>query len=175
LPGNGSLVAALATALGRQPDVVVGKPSPTLFASAAGRVGAHRPLVVGDRLDTDIGGAVQAGFDGMIVLTGVSTAADVLAAPAGARPTWIARDLNALADGGAAARVPTVSSGDESAECGGWTVRRADVGLELSGEGTDVAALAALAAMAWQRPPPPSVIATGAMAATTVQLLGIAG
>lgn len=175
LPGNGSLVAALATALGRQPDVVVGKPAPTLFATAAGRVGAHRPLVVGDRLDTDIAGAVQAGFDGMIVLTGVSTAADVLAAPDGARPTWIARDLDALGDAGAAARVPTVSSDDDSAECGGWTVRRADVGLELSGEGTDVAALAALAAMAWQRPPPPAVIATGATAATTVQLLGIAG
>jgi glycerol-1-phosphatase len=175
LPGNGSLVAALATALGRQPDVVVGKPAPTLFATAAARVGAHRPLVVGDRLDTDIAGAVQAGFDGMIVLTGVSTAADVLAAPDGARPTWIARDLHALADAGAAARVPAMSENDTSAECGGWTVRRADVGLELSGDGTDVAALAALAAMAWQRPQTPDVIAAGAAAATTLQLLGIAG
>ena len=175
LPGNGSLVAALATALGRQPDVVVGKPAPTLFASAAARVGARQPLVVGDRLDTDIAGAVRAGFDGMVVLTGVSTAADVLAAPSGSRPTWIARDLAALARAGVAARVPVVSENDMSAESGGWTVRRTDVGLELSGDGADVAALAALAAMAWQRPLAPDVIAAGASAATTLQLLGIAG
>ena len=62
-----------------------------------------------------------------------------------------------------------------SAESGGWTVRRTDVGLELSGDGTDVAALAALAAMAWQRPLAPDVLAAGASAATTLQLLGIAG
>ena len=57
LPGNGSLVAAVSTALGgRRPDTVVGKPQPALFALAAGHVGARRALVVGDRLDTDIEG-----------------------------------------------------------------------------------------------------------------------
>ena len=71
----------------RSPTSVVGKPAPTLFASAAARVGARRPLVVGDRLDTDIEGAVRAGFDSLLVLTGVSTAADVLVAPSEARPT----------------------------------------------------------------------------------------
>jgi glycerol 3-phosphatase-2 len=105
LPGNGALVAALATALDRQPDVVVGKPAPTLFQTAAQNAGARKPLVIGDRLDTDIAGAINAGMDSMLVLTGVSTAQDVLAVPERARPTWVARDLRALADGGEAVRV----------------------------------------------------------------------
>ncbi len=96
LPGNGSLVAALATALDRQPDAIVGKPEPTLFTQAAKRVGADRPLVVGDRLDTDIEGAVRAGMDSLLVLTGVSTRADALAAPPNQRPTFVAEDLSAL-------------------------------------------------------------------------------
>ncbi len=96
LPGNGALVAALATALDREPDEVVGKPAPALFQRAAQRVGARRPLVVGDRLDTDIEGARRAGMDSMLVLTGVSTAADLDAAPPERRPTYVAPDLSAL-------------------------------------------------------------------------------
>ena len=63
---------------------------------AAQRVGARRPLVVGDRLDTDIEGARRAGMDSLLVLTGVSTAADLDAAPPDRRPTYVARDLSAL-------------------------------------------------------------------------------
>lgn len=96
LPGNGSLVAAVATALGRQPDIVVGKPSPGLFQAAAR--GRNRPLVVGDRLDTDIAGAHQAGLDSMLVLTGVSSLADLAAVPSEQRPTYIAPDLSGLFD-----------------------------------------------------------------------------
>jgi glycerol 3-phosphatase-2 len=96
LPGNGALVAAVATALGRRPDLVVGKPEPTLFAQAAKRHGARRPLVVGDRLDTDIEGAHRAGMDSLLVLTGVSTEADVNGVPDDARPTHVAADLDGL-------------------------------------------------------------------------------
>ncbi|GGK07796.1 acid sugar phosphatase [Pilimelia anulata] len=96
LPGNGSLVAALATALDRQPDLVIGKPAPELFAAAARRVGAVRPLVVGDRLDTDIAGAVRAGMDSLLVLTGVSSRAEAAAAAAPQRPTFVAADLGGL-------------------------------------------------------------------------------
>jgi HAD superfamily hydrolase (TIGR01450 family) len=96
LPGNGSLVAALATALDRQPDVVVGKPDPGLFQQAARNRGAGRALVVGDRLDTDIEGANRAGMDSMLVLTGVSQRADVDEAPPERRPTYVADDLSAL-------------------------------------------------------------------------------
>ena len=60
LPGNGALVAALAAATGRSP-VVVGKPEPELHRESVERVGAQQPLVVGDRLDTDVLGAVRGG------------------------------------------------------------------------------------------------------------------
>jgi ribonucleotide monophosphatase NagD (HAD superfamily) len=96
LPGNGSLVAALATALDRGPDLVVGKPEPGLFEQAAARYGARRPLVVGDRLDTDIEGANRAGMDSVLVLTGVSTRADLAAAPPERRPTYVLDDLGGL-------------------------------------------------------------------------------
>jgi len=173
LPGNGSLVAALATALGRQPDDIVGKPAPALFTTAAGRVGATRPLVVGDRLDTDIAGAVNAGYDGLLVLTGVSTPADVMAAPEGMRPTWIAADLTALHGRGLAARVP-IKNG-ESTECGGWTARRSDAGLILTGDGPPAAALAALAALAWAQDRPPAVTAEGSAAEAALSALRLAG
>lgn len=107
LPGNGSLVAALRTALGRDPDLVVGKPEPELFATTARRVGAKRPLVVGDRLDTDIEGAVRAGMDSLLVLTGVHGTADLLAAPARQRPTFVAADLSGLFEAPEPARLPT--------------------------------------------------------------------
>jgi HAD superfamily hydrolase (TIGR01450 family) len=96
LPGNGSLVAALATALGRGPDLVVGKPEPTLFEQIARARGAHRPLVVGDRIDTDVEGAYRAGMDSLLVLTGVSQQADLLHAPVEQRPTYVAADLRGL-------------------------------------------------------------------------------
>ncbi|GGK36897.1 acid sugar phosphatase [Pilimelia terevasa] len=98
LPGNGALVAALATALGRQPDLVVGKPAPELFQAAARRAGARRALVVGDRLDTDIAGAVRAGMDSLLVLTGVSTRREAAQAQPACRPTFVAPDLDALFD-----------------------------------------------------------------------------
>jgi glycerol 3-phosphatase-2 len=96
LPGNGSLVAALRTALGRDPDMVVGKPEPGLFTTAARLAGARRPLVVGDRLDTDIEGAVRAGMDSLLVLTGVSTRDDLASIPPQYHPTYVADDLHAL-------------------------------------------------------------------------------
>jgi glycerol-1-phosphatase len=96
LPGNGALVAALRTALDREPDVVIGKPEPTLFRWAARRAGAARPLVVGDRLDTDIDGALNAGMDSLLVLTGVDTAEVAHARPSRRRPTYVGDELSAL-------------------------------------------------------------------------------
>jgi glycerol 3-phosphatase-2 len=96
-PGNGTLVAAVAAATGVQPEVA-GKPQPTLFREAVERYGAQRPLVVGDRLDTDLEGARAAGMDGLAVLTGVHRVPDLLAAEPHRRPHLIARDLNGLLD-----------------------------------------------------------------------------
>jgi glycerol 3-phosphatase-2 len=146
LPGNGSLVAALAHALQRRPDVIVGKPAPTLFKRAAAKVGAKRALVIGDRLDTDIAGGINATMDSLLVLSGVSTARDLLASPASARPTWVAADVRGLLDGAMA--VPDADR-DGGAVSGGWTVRRAKDGLEVDGAGSAVSALAALAAACW--------------------------
>lgn len=96
LPGNGSLVGMLAIALDRQPDVVVGKPDPGLFRQAVQATGASRPLVVGDRLDTDIEGANAAGYDSLLVLTGVCQPGDLRDLPPEHRPTYVARDLGGL-------------------------------------------------------------------------------
>lgn len=94
-PGNGSLVGVVRAATGAVP-VSAGKPEPTMFALAAERRGAARPLVIGDRLDTDLGGARAAGFPGLHVLTGVSSARDdVLAAPQ-ERPAFLGADLRSL-------------------------------------------------------------------------------
>ncbi len=96
LPGNGSLVAALRTATGREPDLVAGKPQPEFFTTAAGLAEATAPLVVGDRLDTDIEGANRAGLDSLLVLTGVTDRAAAVAAPPTRRARFLGEDLTAL-------------------------------------------------------------------------------
>lgn len=96
-PGNGSLLAVIITATGVQP-VVAGKPQTPLHAEAVARTGAKRPLVVGDRLDTDIEGAVRGGADSMLVLTGVTSPKGAVLAQPGQRPTYVAADLGGLAE-----------------------------------------------------------------------------
>lgn len=93
-PGAGALVAAITTATDAEAEVV-GKPFSPLFASALQRAGGGIPLVVGDRLDTDIAGAVALGWDSMLVLTGVSSRDELVTATV--RPTYVAEDVRALA------------------------------------------------------------------------------
>ncbi|MGV0813130.1 HAD-IIA family hydrolase [Mycolicibacterium boenickei] len=95
LPGNGSMVAALRAATGQDPQVA-GKPQPTLMNDALSRGAFSRPLVVGDRLDTDIAGAVAAGLPSLMVLTGVSTADEAVRAVPAERPGYLAEDLRGL-------------------------------------------------------------------------------
>ncbi|GGL25360.1 HAD-IIA family hydrolase [Phycicoccus endophyticus] len=103
-PGNGALVAAVAEAVGRGPDLVAGKPEPPLYALAAHRLSTDtaRVLAVGDRLVTDVLGARRAGTDSLLVLTGVDDLDAVLAAPADHRPTLLAPDLRWLCEDPAA-------------------------------------------------------------------------
>ncbi len=143
LPGNGALVAALRLATGREP-VVVGKPEPQLHAESVARVDARRPLVVGDRLDTDVLGAVRAGADSLLVLTGIADRAAVLAAPAGCRPTYVGHDLRALL----APQPPVVVDGPQ-ARCG--LARAWYDGAELCAEGPRDEALRAACTLAWAR------------------------
>ena len=77
---------------------VAGKPQPTLLTDALSRGNFRTPLVVGDRLDTDIAGANAAGLPSLLVLSGVSTAAETVRAVVGERPNYIAADLRSLYD-----------------------------------------------------------------------------
>lgn len=95
LPGNGSMVAALRTATDTEPQVA-GKPAPTLMNDALARGEFSTPLVIGDRLDTDIEGANAAGLPSLMVLSGVNNAADMVHAAVGSRPDFVAEDLRAL-------------------------------------------------------------------------------
>jgi glycerol 3-phosphatase-2 len=115
LPGNGSLVAALRHATGVTPTAT-GKPDPTMHREMVTRTNAARPLVVGDRLDTDIAGAFAAGCPSLLVLTGVTSAATALAASRSQRPSFLSVDLRGLLE---VHPVTVVTA--TSATCRGWT------------------------------------------------------
>jgi len=118
LPGNGSMVAALKAATEAEPQVA-GKPSPTLMTDALARGDFRTPLVVGDRLNTDIAGANAAGLPSLMVLSGVNSARDAVHAVREQRATYIGYDLRSLhqeADALAVAPQPAwhVEAGDMS-------------------------------------------------------------
>lgn len=94
-PGNGTLVSAVHLAVGRLP-VFAGKPETAIFEVASERFHATNPLVVGDRLDTDIMGGKRAGLATALVLTGIDRAKQVLAAPPTMQPDYILGDLREL-------------------------------------------------------------------------------
>lgn len=118
LPGNGSLVAALRHATGAEP-VVTGKPDPTMHRESLLRTEARDPIVVGDRLDTDIEGANAAGCDSLLVFTGVTEPHDLLTAPPKLRPTYLGRDVSALLEAH-----PDVTTVDRGIGCETWWVGR---------------------------------------------------
>jgi ribonucleotide monophosphatase NagD (HAD superfamily) len=99
LAGAGAIVAAVETAAGRPPDLVVGKPEPTMFREAAVVAGAdvRDAVVIGDSLVSDIPAALAVGARSVLMLTGVTTPAELDALAAGARPTFVARDAQELA------------------------------------------------------------------------------
>ncbi|MFF0415541.1 HAD-IIA family hydrolase [Kitasatospora sp. NPDC004745] len=142
-PGNGTLVAAVRAAAGVDPEVA-GKPLPPMHRETVLRTGARRPLVVGDRLDTDIEGAFNGGVDSLLVFTGVTTPAQLLAAPVEHRPTYLAADLRGLLE-----PHPAVGREDGGAGCGGWVATAGDGVLRLSGGGDRWDGLRALCAAAW--------------------------
>lgn len=160
--GNGALVAAVRHATGVEVAYAAGKPEPGIFRHAAAQGGMVRPVVVGDRLDTDITGANRAGFDSMVVLTGVASARDVLAARPGARPTYIARDLRALLE-----PYPALTHTPQGWRCRGATARVSGTELHVhddrgratvTGPGEPAAitldALRAACAAAWEATTP---------------------
>jgi HAD superfamily hydrolase (TIGR01450 family) len=129
-PGNGTLVRLIAEYAERQPQVA-GKPMSPLFAETITRVGGDRPLVVGDRLDTDIEGAVTMGWDSLLVLTGVTGLEELVRARKEERPTYVAPDLAALAE---PQEAPEHVRGGATLE--GWTATVDDGRLHVSGDGS---------------------------------------
>ncbi|RCG29592.1 HAD-IIA family hydrolase [Sphaerisporangium album] len=145
LPGNGAMTRVIATATGVEP-VVAGKPEPPLHRESMLRTGAKRPLIVGDRLDTDIEAATRAGADSLLVLTGVTGPMDLLTAPPEHRPTHIAADLSALH----LPPAPVTQEGDAWTRAG-WAARWEGDRLRLTGAGDPVDGLRAACAAAWAR------------------------
>jgi 4-nitrophenyl phosphatase len=92
--GNGAILAALQAATGTAP-VIVGKPEPIMYQQAMLRLGAApaHTVAIGDRLETDILGAVRAGIRSLLVLTGIAARADL--AGLDYSPTWV---MNGLPD-----------------------------------------------------------------------------
>ena len=94
-PGNGAMVAALAEAAGRGPDVVIGKPYRPMYDTFIRRAASNRPLIIGDRRDTDIAWANAVGCASLQVGTGVDPI-DAVAVHPTLAPTYIAADLRGL-------------------------------------------------------------------------------
>lgn len=144
-PGNGALVGAVVAATGVTPDSA-GKPSPTMYRLAVERAGAERPLVIGDRLDTDLAGARSGGYPGLHVLTGVSSARDAVLAEPGLRPDFVGSDLRSLHE---PHPVPTEGL-DGWWECRGRAARVVDGGLQTDRDGTHgIDVVRAACAAAW--------------------------
>jgi glycerol 3-phosphatase-2 len=120
LPGNGAMVGVVTSVTGQVP-MVTGKPDPAMHAECVRRTGARRPLVVGDRLDTDIEGARRAGAASLLVLTGVTTPATLLAADPVHRPDLLSADASGLL-----VPHPAVTGDGREWRCGAWAVRAAE-------------------------------------------------
>jgi glycerol-1-phosphatase len=143
-PGNGSLLKVIEHATGVAP-VIAGKPEPPLHHESVIRTGAKRPLVIGDRLDTDIEAAYNTGTDSLLVLTGVDNPRTAALAPRHRRPTYIGENLETLLQ-----PYPEVSVTESGVTCGGWTATADEAGtLTVTGGGAAIDGLRALTTAAW--------------------------
>ena len=145
-PGNGAMVQMVARTVGRQPDATAGKPEPPLLHEAIARTSAGRPLMIGDRLDTDIAAGSRIGIPTLLVFTGVTTFAELVGAVPAERPTYLGADLRILLD-----PYPTIEVTAALARCGGSSARLVGTVLEMEvPRGADSwDGLRALAALAW--------------------------
>jgi ribonucleotide monophosphatase NagD (HAD superfamily) len=128
-PGHGVLVETVSRFSGVSPEVA-GKPAAPLLDETIRRTRATRPLMVGDRLDTDIEGARRAGVASLLVLTGVTDLPALLAAPPAQRPNYLAPDL-----GGLVAPHPGVVRAAGETRVAGWSVTTAGDRLVVAGDG----------------------------------------
>lgn len=142
-PGNGTLVKLVAEYAGRVPEVA-GKPATPLFEETLARVGGSSPIMIGDRVDTDIEGANAIGWPSLLVLTGVSDIAELVAAQPHQRPSYLGLDLRDLF---ASHRTPVAGSGGWA--CGGFLAQVVGDRLLVEGEGEALDWYRAAVAAAW--------------------------
>ena len=140
-PGNGTMIQALKIATGKEPVLIAGKPESPLMYSAIERTAAKRPLMIGDRLDTDILAANRIGIDSLLVFSGVTDFAELFNATPELRPTYLAWDASGIEHSAVAVEVDhgLVSIND-------WRVTTDG----LSGQGDALDAVRALAVAVWE-------------------------
>lgn len=143
-PGNGALVRLVAETVGRGPDAVAGKPEPPLLREAVRRTRAQRPLMVGDRLDTDIAAGARVAIPSLLVFTGVTTLAELLAAIPEERPQYLGADLRVLLE-----PYPDVVADGDAVTCRGSSAMVAGDALAVHVDGDPWDAVRAAAARAW--------------------------
>ena len=148
VPGVGGMIAAIHLALGGEP-VIFSKPFRPMLEEAVRRTGAARPILVGDRLDTDIAGARNVGIDSLLVFSGAHGKRELVAAGPGERPTYIGADIGALL---APARTADHASGvsrcrDVEARVSGDAITLSTVPGDVDGQ---LDALWAVATLAWR-------------------------
>lgn len=143
-PGNGTLVSAVHSAVGRLP-VVAGKPEVAIYQEALRRFGAKNALFIGDRLDTDILGSNRAEITSVFVLTGVDGAKQLLAADSQSRPTFILEDLRQLHQ----PYPETISSEGGRVAVGGSAVLMRENRVELETAGERINLIRATTAAIW--------------------------
>ena len=181
LPGNGAMVNVVSTVTGQAP-LVTGKPDPAMHAECVRRTGARRPLVVGDRLDTDIEGARRAGAASLLVFTGVTDPAALLVAGPDHRPDLLSHDCTGLL-----VPHPAVTAEGIAWRCGAWlatpaegaealVLTVADASGDDDSDGLD--GLRALCVAHWSRHPddgaPAAVVAGDDEAASALARWGLA-
>ncbi len=143
-PGNGTLVGAVHTAVGILPEFA-GKPFRPIFDAALKQLGVRNPLVIGDRLDTDIKGAIGAGLSSACVMTGIAGKKELLGARSDERPNYIISDLGSLFDD-----YPKTQLGKDTCRVGSSEV--AIVGARLllvSGNPADIDTIRAATNLVW--------------------------
>ncbi|MFI5735532.1 HAD-IIA family hydrolase [Kribbella sp. NPDC051587] len=142
-PGNGTLVQAVRAAVEVDP-IVAGKPAPPLLETSIERLKAKKPLMIGDRLDSDIAGAHAVGIASLWVATGVHDAHDLARAPKNERPTYIAPDLAALGQ-----KQPGVTVDGSKHTCAGWSAEVVNGSVAVKGEGEPYDGLRAILSAVW--------------------------